>query len=493
MSDGDRTDGGLSELLYDTNERSEIVVLLVDDDPSMLDLTATFLERERDEFTVISESFGDEALERLERERVDAIVSDYDMPKMNGLDFLENVRQDHPDTPFVLFTGKGSEEIASEAISKGVTDYLQKETNASQYSVLANRLLNAVERYRASESLKRSEEKFSKLVTNSTDVISVVDESARFKYISPACKWTLGYEQEELIGECAFDYMPPNDRMDAMESFFEGIEDPSYEPVIEFRFEDPEGGWSVVEARGKNLFDDEFIQGYVVTARDISDLKKREQELRQRNGQLSDIQTMITRDLREPLSAAKGFVDLYREDHDESYIDKVSSSLDRMDVLLGQIVTLVENDAQIGATQPLPFEEVVRQAWQTIDANQAKLHIDNSRVLEADPELFQQLVENLLRNAVDHTDDDVIIHVGTTESTLYFEDTGPGVPPSDREEIFESGSTTEPDRNGLGLTIVKQIALGHGWTITATESQAGGARFEVTDVNFESLVHNETT
>ena len=122
--------------------------------------------------------------------------------------------------------------------------------------------------------------------------------------------------------------------MSAMESFFEGIENPSYEPVIEFRFEDPEGGWSVVEARGKNLFDDGFIQGYVVTARDISDLKKREQELRQRNEQLSDIQTMITRDLRNPLSAARGFVDLYREDHNESHIEKVSTSLARMDSLL---------------------------------------------------------------------------------------------------------------------------------------------------------------
>lgn len=491
MTDEYLTDGGLSQLLYDGDEHAEIVVLIVDDDPSMLDLTATFLERERDEFTVISESFGDEALGRLERERVDAVVSDYDMPKMNGLDFLEEVRHDHPDTPFILFTGKGSEEIASEAISKGVTDYLQKETNASQYSVLANRLLNAVERHRASESLKRSEEKFSKLVTNSTDVISVVDESACFKYISPACKETLGYEQEELIGECAFDYMPPNDRMGAMESFFEGIEDPSYEPVIEFRFEDPEGGWNVVEARGKNLFDDEFIQGYVVTARDISDLKKREQELRQRNGQLSDIQTMITRDLRNPLDAAKGFVDLYHEDHNESYIDKVSTSLDRMDVLLEQIVTLVENDAQIGETQPISLEDVVRQVWQTIDSKQAELHIDNSRVLEADPGLFQQLVENLLRNSIDHTDDDVTIHVGTTESSIYFEDTGPGIPSSDREEIFESGSTTDPDRNGLGLTIVKQIAIGHGWTIEVTDGQTGGARFEVTDVNFESLVHKE--
>ena len=112
-------------------------------------------------------------------------------------------------------------------------------------------------------------------------------------------------------------------------------------------------------------------------------------------------------------------------------------------------------------------------------------------MLEADPDLFQQLVENVLRNAVDHTDDNVVIHVGTTEFCIYFEDTGPGIPPSEREEIFESGFTTKPDKNGLGLTIVKQIALGHGWTLAATDSEIGGTRFEITDVTFKSIISDE--
>lgn len=68
------------------------------------------------------------------------------MPGMNGIEFLESVRAIDEDLPFILFTGKGSEEVASEAISAGVTDYLQKQSGTDQYTILANRITNATSR-----------------------------------------------------------------------------------------------------------------------------------------------------------------------------------------------------------------------------------------------------------------------------------------------------------------------------------------------------------
>jgi DNA-binding NarL/FixJ family response regulator len=133
------------------------VVLHVDDDPGVTEITGEFLEREADTIEVITEHAASEALDTLSKRPVDCVVSDYDMPGMNGIKLLEAVRDDHPDIPFILFTGKGSEEVASDAISAGVTDYLQKGTGTEQYTVLANRITNAVEAWRSKNRVERLE------------------------------------------------------------------------------------------------------------------------------------------------------------------------------------------------------------------------------------------------------------------------------------------------------------------------------------------------
>ena len=127
----------------------QIRVLHVDDHPDVTDLTATFLEREDDRYIIEAAASASEGFDRLDDNDYDCIVSDYDMPGQDGIEFLRTVREEYPDIPFILYTGKGSEAIASEAISAGVTDYLQKGTGTSQYEVLSNRITNAVEQARA--------------------------------------------------------------------------------------------------------------------------------------------------------------------------------------------------------------------------------------------------------------------------------------------------------------------------------------------------------
>jgi PAS domain S-box-containing protein len=126
-----------------------IRVLHVDDEPGLGDLTARFLEREDARIEVVTATSAADGLDCLADHDIDCIVSDYRMPGMDGLEFLAAVRDDHPDLPFVLFTGEGSEAIASEAITAGATDYLRKRTGTEQYELLANRVSNAVEQYRS--------------------------------------------------------------------------------------------------------------------------------------------------------------------------------------------------------------------------------------------------------------------------------------------------------------------------------------------------------
>ena len=132
-----------------TGGSEPVRVLHVDDDGAFSDLTATMLERENGRFVVETAGGADEGLERLTDRDIECIVSDYEMPGTDGLAFLDAVREDHPDLPFILFTGKGSEAVASEAIARGATDYLRKRTGSEQYELLANRIENGVEQYRA--------------------------------------------------------------------------------------------------------------------------------------------------------------------------------------------------------------------------------------------------------------------------------------------------------------------------------------------------------
>ena len=135
-----------------------IRVIHVDDEPNFAEMAAEFICRQDKRFEVETATSASEALEWLRENTVHCIVSDFDMPGQNGIEFLESVRTENPDLPFILYTGKGSEEVASEAISAGVTDYLQKETGSSQYAVLANRIKNAVSQFRTKRELERSQD-----------------------------------------------------------------------------------------------------------------------------------------------------------------------------------------------------------------------------------------------------------------------------------------------------------------------------------------------
>jgi PAS domain S-box-containing protein len=189
----------------------EVRILHVDDDPDIAELTTIYLQREREAFVVDTAIGGPAALDRLDDAEFDCVVSDYDMPELTGLELLRTVRDRYPDLPFILFTGKGSEEIASEAVSAGVTDYLQKGTGQDQYTVLANRISNAVEHVRAERALRESEERYRTVVEGTHDAIYIYqDEEFRFVN-SRACEIT-GYTEEELLERAIWDLVHPDDR-----------------------------------------------------------------------------------------------------------------------------------------------------------------------------------------------------------------------------------------------------------------------------------------
>jgi len=476
---------GVAETV-DNTDSELMTILVVDDDPGMVDLTATYLEREVEGFEALQRTDPESALDRLGE--VDAVVSDYDMPGMNGLEFLDAVRARRSELPFILFTGRGSEEIASEAISKGVTDYLQKGGDSTQYSVLANRLKNSIDRYWAVENLRRSEKRFSRLVENSSDVITIINENARFEYVSPSASDILGYEPHELTGEPIFNYAHPDDRQDAMEQFFAAIDKPGTEPVVQFRFRHPDGTWPVLESRGRNLLDDDVIDGFVVNSRDITELKERERELERRNQRLRNIKKTLSHDISDPINVARGATDLYRDNGDPEELERVDASLDRIERLVDHVLEFSEQRIEDVETEVVQLKDVVRESWEVTGTGDAELQLNESKQLQADPRLLKQIFENLFDNAAEHNDSPVSITVGASETGFYVVDDGCGI--EDDANPFEAGYTTEPGRAGFGLAIVEQAVLSHGWEIAAEEGDAGGARFEITGVSFHPEVYD---
>jgi PAS domain S-box-containing protein len=174
-----------------------IEVLHVDDQPDITEITKLKLER-AGPYTVTTETDPERALELATQDGFDCIVSDYDMPKMDGLDLLRAVRERDEDIPFILFTGKGSEEIASRAISAGVTDYLQKGAGSDRYTLLANRIENAVDQRRTERELRAQERLSERIVKASPIAIVVHDVDGDVVLANERARELLGASVDEL-------------------------------------------------------------------------------------------------------------------------------------------------------------------------------------------------------------------------------------------------------------------------------------------------------
>ena len=130
-----------------------ILVLHVDGDSVSADVTATLLERAHDRIEVIVDHSARAGIARVAADDagVDCIVSDYDMPRMNGLDFLEVIRDRKPHLPFILFTGTGRDRLERVATECGVTAYFEKDTDPATVERMAHRISRAVRVYRADQ------------------------------------------------------------------------------------------------------------------------------------------------------------------------------------------------------------------------------------------------------------------------------------------------------------------------------------------------------
>jgi PAS domain S-box-containing protein len=331
--------------------------------------------------------------------------------------------------------------------------------------------------------------RYQALIENSSDIILVTETDGTIRYASPSITNVMGVDPDAVIGESCFDLVDEDDRR-SLETGFETItEDPDATVRSEYRSTDADGNERVLEGVARNMLDNPYVEGIVVNAREITERKKRERELEETNKELTDANqrleqfaSVISHDLRNPINVAKGHVGLARERGDEQHFEKIEESLSRMEAIIQDVLTLAREGESIGETESVRLEEIASEAWEHVATDEATLVVAEDGEFEADSDRLLQLLENLFRNAEEHGSDDVTVTVGLNWDTIYVGDDGPGVPPDKRDEVLESGYTTNEGGTGLGLSIVSQIAEAHGWDVSVTESADGGAQFEFSGV-----------
>ncbi|WP_224450024.1 response regulator [Haloprofundus salilacus] len=215
-------------------------VLCVDDDASFRALTTAHLERQG--LSVITAPDGPTALDTLEGETFHGVVSDFEMPGMDGLELLEAVRERYETLPFVLFTARGSEKLASRAISAGVTDYIRKKGGAEQFELLANRVANYVSQHHAERALDRSEERYRQLVETSPSPIGIYTEDSTIVYANEAAAEYFAAESTcDLVGRSIFELTDESDLDRARERSRRVFEQRAVAPPSELQLRDLDG------------------------------------------------------------------------------------------------------------------------------------------------------------------------------------------------------------------------------------------------------------
>jgi len=333
------------------------------------------------------------------------------------------------------------------------------------------------------DSLVQDADFFRSLVEHGSDAIVSIDETSTIVYANQSVERVFGYDPEEMIGEKLTMIMPDRfraDHFEALDRYLDTGERGLDWNNVELPAEHRDGH----EVPLSITFEEHSYEGerlFSGIMRDVSDRVERERKLEQQNERLERFASIVSHDLRDPLQTARATLAVARAGDDDA-LDELVDIFDRMDELIGDVLTLAKEGRAVGQTEPVAVDGVARDAWSTAGTGTASLDVAATvPTLSADPERLRTLFENLFRNAIEHGSPDVTVSVGPLAdgAGFYVEDDGPGFGDADADSLFDYGYTTAENGTGFGLSIVDEIARSHGWAVTATTGDDGGARFEI--------------
>ena len=180
-------------------------------------------------------------------------------------------------------------------------------------------------------------------------------------------------------------------------------------------------------------------------------------------------------DAKNPLNVVTGRLELL--DIDETHASAIKRSVRRVESLINELSTTASIIGTAGDLEAVSLADAAERAW---GGDPDALTVATERTVDADPDGLAELLGRLFENARHHGGEGVSVTVGDTEAGFYVADDGPGIPPSERDRVFEQGYGTARDGEGYGLFVADSVARAYGWILTAGESDDGGARMDVT-------------
>lgn len=421
------------------------------------------------------------ALELLKKNRYDLILSDYKMPVMDGIEFARHVSE-QIEIPFIIYTGRGTEEVARIAFEAGIDDYMKKELDQSHYQVLAKRITTAVMRKRseiarkkAEAALKESERMYRKLFELAPEGIITMDLKGFIKSANSAFFKLTGYNEEEIVGKHFSKIGTVRlNRIPSYVSMFKKIlMGNTSEPFIFFyKRRDGTDGWGEAHVSIVDL--QENKRGILAIARDIT-------EQRQEQERLKVLSRLTRHDIKNKLMLITMCLKIIKIDlrNGESILDSLNKIEDAIKKI-NSIIDFAADFERLGTEErsSVNVSDCLKSA--TIMFNLDGIHVENSiegLTVQADS-MLKSVFYNLIDNTLKHGGDVSLIRVYFLDEgrQIIYEDDGVGMSPEQRRR-FNKGID---DMDTHGLTLIKKVIESYGWTMTVEGRTGKGTRFIMT-------------
>jgi PAS domain S-box-containing protein len=331
-----------------------------------------------------------------------------------------------------------------------------------------------------------------------TDFISIHAANGDYLFASPACSRLFGWQSEELLGTNAYDYFHPEDleRIAATHGEQAGGD----EQAVEYRLRRADGGYCWVETRSRAHVREGSVQQIVCVTRDIEERKTFERALERSNAELRQFARVVAHDLREPARTACSFADLLhrraRHRLDECtarYLDFVGQSCRRMLGVVDDLLDYATLEGHGPAAETVAVDALVEDAWGAVSAavegSGARIRRDTLPVIRANRTTLTVALQNLFANAIKFARPGVppVVEVSARRepaaSTLVVRDNGRGFAAADAEKMFDVFvrllPASEAEGTGIGLAMVKKVALLHGGRVWAEGRPGEGAAFYI--------------